>query len=115
MKLVRYEEVKLDKRSDGRTVRKVLSHHFNQPMNSMALYLCEVPSGKFGEHFHSKSEEIIMFPVGGEISVNGKDYKMNNWDFVVLQPGDKHGFNGESEDIIHLAIKLPDSNDKITT
>ena len=35
------------------------------------------------KHFHSKSEEIIMFPVGGEISVNGKDYKMNNWDFSI--------------------------------
>jgi quercetin dioxygenase-like cupin family protein len=114
MKLIRFKEVQKDGRPDGRIVRKLISHHFNKPVKSMAFYLCEVPGGKFGEHHHSEAEELIMFPNGGRITVNGKDIDMEDWDFVILAPGDKHGFSGECGNIIHLAMKFPDAEDKIS-
>ena len=39
---------------------------------------------------------------------------MENWDGVILEPGDSHGFQGDCGPITHLAVKLPASNDKVT-
>lgn len=114
MKIVRKMEALVEKRSDGRTVRKLLEHSFQKPVDSIAVYLCDVPGSQFGKHYHAKSEEFIIFPVGGKITVNGKDYNMEPWDLVVLMPGDVHSYERKDRDIIHLAVRCPDIDDKKT-
>lgn len=113
MKIVRRKEIEKQERPFGRFVQKLLSHKFIKPRGSMALFLSFVPKGKLDTHYHSKTEEIIIFPDGGKISVNGKLFIMNPWDLVLLEPGDRHGFNGEDKDVFHLAIRFPDNEDKI--
>ena len=115
MKLIRASQIKGEKRADGRTVKKLLELAFDEPIDSMVIYLCEVPSGKFEKHYHSECQEIICFPNGGKITVNGETYQMESWDMVLLDVGDVHGYEGdECPDILHLAIKLPNRDDKIT-
>lgn len=113
MQIVRFNEIRGDRRPDGRVVRKLISHKFKKPVDSIVLYLCDVPKGKFGKHHHSKSDEIIVFPKGGKIAVNGKEYEMKPWDFVLLEKGDTHGLDSETQDTIHFAIKCPDVDDKV--
>ena len=89
MKIVRYKEVPVDRRSDGRSVRKLASVELGKlEKTNAALYFCEVPESRFEGHYHSDSTEVIMFPEGGDITVNGEDYAMDKWDFVILEPGD---------------------------
>lgn len=114
MKLIRRKEIETEERAFGRTVQKLLSHKFIESRDSMALFLCFVPKGKLDTHYHEKTEEIIIFPQGGKIEVNGTLYDMEPWDFVLLEPGDKHGFSGEDKDVIHLAMRFPDNDDKIS-
>lgn len=116
VKLVRYNEVDVERRPDGREVRQLISHAFDKPVDSITLYHCTVPKGRFSEHYHSESDEIIMFPLGGRITVNDETFDMEPWDFVLLEAGDRHGFEGDDcPDIIHLAIKVPDRDDKVST
>ncbi len=114
MKIIRKEEVPTTNRPYGRTIQKLLSHKFANPVDSMAMFMCFVPKGKLDPHYHAETEEIIMFPQGGKIKINDETHEMNPWDFVLLEPGDKHGFTGEDKDVIHLAMRFPDNEDKIS-
>lgn len=114
MKILRRENIEKQNRSDGRTVQKFLSHEFSVPIEKMALYLCDVPGGKFDDHYHTDATEVICFPQGGKITINETTYDMSEWDMVVLEPGDVHGYDGEScDDILHLAVKMPNSDYKV--
>lgn len=112
MQIIRFKDIEPDERPDGRTVRKLTSVNLGDNASSAALFYCEVPKSKFDNHYHSVSTEIIMFPEGGNIEINGKEYVMDKWDFVVLQPGDWHGFSGDGANAAHVAFKLPDVEDK---
>ena len=107
MKIIRTSEIKGDNRPDGRTVKTLLESP------EMNLYLCQVPGSKFGSHYHSGSTEIIVFPQGGAITINGEDFVMEPWDMAVMDKGDIHGFSGNSNDIIHFAVKIPGVDDKV--
>jgi quercetin dioxygenase-like cupin family protein len=114
MRLIRRAEVHCESRPDGRTVRKLLELDLGLDMSSAVIYLCEVPGGRFGAHYHSGSTEIIWFPNGGKIQVNEQTYEMEEWDAVLLAPGDVHGFDSDGgDDIVHFAIKLPATPDKV--
>jgi len=114
MEIVHFKDIPGDERPDGRTVKKLLSHKFSKPIESIAIYICDVPKGQFGAHYHEEGGEVIMFPKGGKIEVNKKEYTLEPWDFVVLAPGDVHGFKGETQDTMHLAIKFQDVDDKVS-
>lgn len=115
MKLIRASRIKGEKRADGRTVKKLLEHSFSKPIDSIVVYLCDVPGCKLEKHYHSESQEVICFPKGGKITVNGETYQMESWDMVLLEVGDTHGYEGdECPDILHLAIKLPNREDKVS-
>ena len=116
MKLLRKSEVPEDFRSDGRTVRKLIELQLEKPVSSAVFYLNDVPSGKFGKHYHSISSELIWFPKGGKIEINDEVYDMQEWDGVLLEAGDTHCYDGsDCKDVIHFAIKLPADNDKMET
>ena len=115
MRLVKSDRVKGEERADGRTVKKLVELSLAKPTDSMVIYLCVVPNGKFEKHYHSESEEIICFPKGGRITINDETYQMANWDMVLLEVGDAHGYEEEEcPDVLHFAIKLSDKDDKIT-
>ena len=115
MKLIRASQIKGEGRADGRTVKELLEISFAEPVDSIVIYLCDVPSGKFGKHYHSESQEVICFPNGGKITINGETYQMESWDMVLLEVGDVHGYDGDKcPDIFHFAIKLPNRADKVT-
>jgi quercetin dioxygenase-like cupin family protein len=114
VKLLRHAEAPSDRRADGRVVRTLLSQHFTQPLDSIVFYLVTVPGGRFEEHYHTHAQEVIWFPQGGGISVNGETYEMAPWDGVFLEPGDRHAYTGpELPNVIHLAVKMPDADDKV--
>lgn len=114
MKLIKRNEIETQQRPFGRTVQKLLQHKYIKPVDSMVMFLCFVPKGKLDAHYHKETEEIIMFPQGGKIEVDGKLYEMEPWDAVLLEPGEKHGFSGEDKDVMHLAIRFPDNEDKVS-
>ena len=88
MKIVKAKDIKGDARPDGRLVKRLLD------LDDLTLYLCEVPQGKFGSHYHTSSTEIIVFPVGGRITINEQTFGMEPWDMAVMEAGDVHGFSG---------------------
>jgi quercetin dioxygenase-like cupin family protein len=116
MKLIRAAEVPVEERAFGRTVQKVLDLKLCQSFDSMVIYLGRSPQGRLDTHHHSESHEIIFFPQGGFLTVNGSPYEFAAWDGVLLEPGDSHGNeSGENHNTIHLAIKVPGHNDKVPT
>jgi len=115
MKLIKASQIKGEKRPFGRVTKELLSHHFCKSASSLTLYLSYLPIGKLDMHYHSDSTEIIISPKGGKITVNHTTYKLNEWDAILLEPGEVHGYNGDDcKDIIQIAIKLPSINDKVS-
>lgn len=114
MKLIKRSEIETQQRPFGRSVQKLLSHRFNGPKNSMVMFLSFMPKCQLDYHTHKETEEIIMFPEGGKIEVDGKLYIMEQWDGVLLEPGEVHGFDGEDKDIYCLALRFPDNEDKVS-
>lgn len=114
MKIIKFSEGEKFERPYGRVSRVLLEHKFKTPVESIIFYHSDLPNGKFDDHYHSESEEIIWFPEGGKITVEGETIQMEPWDGVLLQPGEQHGYSGESVKTIHLAVKMPASNDKVS-
>ena len=115
MKLLRLNEAKTDSRSDGRTVRTLLTQVFDEPIDSIVFYLVDVPGGRFDKHYHSKAHEVIWFPTGGKVFVNDQLYEMAPWDAIFLEPGDSHHYDGSDieGEILHFAVKMPAADDKV--
>jgi len=114
MKIIRKSKAFKDNRPDGRIVTTLHELELEESVSSSIFYHCAVPGGKFSAHYHEKSHEIIWFPVGGKITVNDNTYTMEEWDGVLLEPGDIHGFSGDDcGDIIHFAVRLPGGVDKV--
>lgn len=114
MKIIKRKEIKEIKRPFGRIVQKLLGCKFIRPKDSMAMFLSFSPKAKLDFHYHANTEEIIIFPEGGKIEVDDKLYNMDPWDAVFLEPGEIHGFDGEYKDVMHLALRFPDNEDKIS-
>ena len=114
MKIIKKSEADLLERPFGRKTYKLLTHKFEQPIENIVFYLSILPTGRFDKHHHSKSDELIFFPNGGKMIVNDELYTFGEWDGVLLEPGDKHGLEILDKDTVHLAIKMPDVDDKIS-
>lgn len=115
MKIIHASEVSNEKKPYGRETKALFEHVFNKPAESIVFYLSSLPTGQFDEHYHSESEEIIWFPEGGEINVEGTNYRMGPWDAVFLESGERHGFKGNCGKTVHFAVKIPASKDKVST
>ena len=113
MKIIRAKEADTSSRTDGRTVRRMIDFNFKNPADSVTLFICELPDGKFGDHKHTVSDEFICFPQGGKITINGESFDMNEWDIALLEKGDIHGNEEGCGPIIHFAIKAPTAEDKV--
>jgi len=110
MKIVRYKEIKSEKREDNREIFDLIRFE----INGMAKFFrVRIPAGvKEKEHYHKNSDEIFLFLKDGKIIVNNKDYKFNNGDLVVLEKNDKHKIVADNEMEL-IGLKIPDINDKV--
>jgi quercetin dioxygenase-like cupin family protein len=100
-------------RSDGRQVHILLKEKLGKSYDGITLFFSKGPDGHLSKHCHSNTDEIIVFPTGGCLEVNNKKYDFNEWDCVLLEPGDVHGYDGESiGQTIHFAILLTDKKDR---
>lgn len=113
MKIIRADKIKGERKPFGRITKKLLEHKFREPISDIVFYLSSMPTGKLDKHYHAESEEIICFPKGGKINVNGRLYEMREWDMVLLDIGDVHSCEEECGDVIHFAIKMPNVEDKV--
>lgn len=111
MQIIRKKDQSSYSREKGRTVTHLFD--FDIPFDSASFFLGESPQGSLGSHYHEFSHEIIFFPVGGTIEVNGTKYTLNEWDSVILEPGDIHGFAGDGSRCVHFAIKFPSKPDRV--
>lgn len=112
MKIIKKSEAEILERPYERKTYKLLSHKFSKPIESIVFYLSILPTGRFDKHHHINSDELIIFPNGGKMRVNKKIYNLKEWDGILLEPGDEHGLDIIDNDTIHLAIKMPDIDDK---
>ena len=114
MKIVKKSESRILNRPFERKTYKLLSHKFSKPIESIVFYLSLLPTGRFDKHHHINSDELIFFPNGGKMRVNGELYNLDSWDAILLEPGDEHGLDIIDKDTVHLAIKMPDVDDKVS-
>lgn len=115
MKIIRASGITEEERPFGRTVKKLFEYLFPKEASSIVLYLNNLPDGRFDPHYHSKSFEIVIFPKGGMIEVNGSVFNLGVWDLVFLEPGDVHGYTKlDCGNVLHLAIKIQADDDKVS-
>lgn len=116
MKIISLNDVESYSRNDGRTVHVLLREHLDIPPEGITLFLSKGPHGHINHHYHSRTPEIIIFPKGGKLIINDEEYHFNEWDGVLLEPGDRHGYTDESlGDTLHFAILLSDRDDRKST
>ena len=113
MKIFSLEESDNYKRTDGRQVHVLLKEKLGKSYDGITLFFSKGPAGHLSRHCHNNTHEIIVFPNGGCLEVNKIMYNFNEWDCVLLEPGDIHGYDGESiGPTLHFAILLTDKNDR---
>jgi quercetin dioxygenase-like cupin family protein len=113
MKIFSLNNAKRYTRSDGREVHVLLKKKLGKSYDGITLFLSNGPDGHLSKHRHVNTHEIIVFPTSGSLKINSKVYNFKNWDCVLLEPGDVHGYNGESlGETIHFAIHLTYEKDR---
>ena len=115
MKIFSLNDSQKYERSDGRQVHILLKEKLGLSYDGITLYLSKGPDGHLSKHRHNNTHEIIVFPTSGSLNINDKLYNFKEWDCVLLEPGDIHGYNGESlGETIHFAIYLSHKKDRET-
>jgi len=100
-------------REDGRQVNILLKEKLGKSYDGITLFYSKGPKGHLSKHRHVNTHEIIVFPTSGTLKINDKNYNFSDWDCVLLEPGDVHGYEGESlGDTIHFAIHLTYEKDR---
>lgn len=100
-------------RTDGRQVHVLLKEKLGKSYDGITLFFSKGPKGHLSKHRHNNTHEIIVFPTGGSLKINNVNHKFNEWDCVLLEPGDIHGYEGESlGETIHFAIHLTYEKDR---
>lgn len=113
MKIYSLDESEGYRRPDGREVNILLKEKFGKTYEGLTLFFSKGPKGHLSKHCHNQTHEIIVFPNGGCLEINDIMHKFSNWDCVLLEPGDIHGYDGESTgETIHFAILLTDKKDR---
>ena len=100
-------------RPDGRQVHILLKEKLGKSYDGITLFFSKGPKGHLSKHCHNNTHEIIVFPTGGCLEINNVIHEFNEWDCVLLEPGDIHGYDRESiGETIHFAILLTDKKDR---
>jgi len=100
-------------RSDGRQVNILLKEKLGKSYSGITLFLSKGPKGHLSKHYHSQTHEIIIFPTSGSLEINDVMHKFDEWDCVLLEPGDVHGYENESlGHTAHFAIYFSTEQDR---
>ncbi len=92
MKIIRFVEVKIQERPDGRTVRNLLQKELDMDVSGLQMLYVTHPHGlEERQHSHDHSCEILYFLDKARYKINGQDYLLNENDVVLFEPGDIHG------------------------
>lgn len=115
MKIFRLKDKQEEDRKYGRKVRKVIEFSFSEPVSDFVAYYVESPNGMVDGHYHTDSEELIVFPIGGQLRINGELILFDAWDSVMLHKGDIHELEEDTgRETIHFALKFPGCSDKVS-
>ena len=114
MKIVKYNNIEPEKRSDGRIIHTLINHTFVGGRDSK-FFRVKIPAGTIEkEHMHTDSEEIFIFLRPGQIIVNSQAYDLDEGDLIFLEKSEKHKIIATT-DMELLGIKNPNLDDKIIT
>jgi len=112
MKIIRYCDIKPEKRLDGRSIYTFIEHTFSSNTKSK-FFRVKIPKGTIEEeHLHTGSDEIFIFLKPGKIIVNSETYNFEEGDIIILEKNERHKILAETEMEL-MGIKSPNINDKI--
>ena len=113
---IRRDEI-IDEERGGYKVKNLLSGKFNFSIEDIAIYETNIPfGGKCKEQWHRQSYELVYFLTQGVGKINGKEYRFDIGDLVMLSPDEKHEFRTIDQEVRVLAIRFPDlPQDKYTS
>ncbi|MEA2037285.1 MAG: cupin domain-containing protein [Nanoarchaeota archaeon] len=111
MRVVRYDDIEPDKRSDGREIYSLINYKLIEGEGK--FFRVKIPKGCIEkEHYHKGSEEIFIFLTPGSIIINQEEYDFKEGDIVVLEKNDRHKIVAKEEMEI-IGLKVPDIDDKV--
>ena len=108
MRIIRFNEIEKQDRSDGRTVRKLLQKELGMQASSLQiLYVTHPPNLKEELHSHNNSYEALYFLDKAKYRINDKDYDIKQGDLVLFEPGDIHGAIPINNEVRLLVFQTP--------
>ena len=108
MKWIKFNEIEMQERNDGRTVRKLLKENLGIEINELQILFVTHPPGIIEAlHSHQKSFEILYFFDKARYSINNKNYEIEEGDIVVFEPKDIHGAIPIPHEVRLLVIQTP--------
>lgn len=114
MKIIRYCDVKPERRLDGRSIYNLTDYTFSSNISSK-FFRVKIPKGTIEkEHLHTDSDEIFIFLKPGQIVVNNETCNFEEGDIIILEKNERHKIIAEIEMEL-MGIKSPNINDKIVT
>tara|TARA_Y100000310_G_C20168690_1_gene572596 strand:- start:206 stop:568 length:363 start_codon:yes stop_codon:yes gene_type:complete len=116
MKIVRYQEVPDEVRGGGLyVIKRLITENITQNPKNIGFYQTTIPKGsKVPGHHHAKLDEVFIFLTKARVEIEGSMYHFHPKDMVFLKAGDKHEIFADDEDVVLIAIKLPDhKEDKV--
>jgi mannose-6-phosphate isomerase-like protein (cupin superfamily) len=90
---------------------------FRQPIDSAGFIWVKIPGGvETAPHAHEFLEEAFVIMKKTKMGVGSEILDLDEGDVVVTEPGEAHWFvTPEGEDVIIIAIKMPNmKDDKVT-
>lgn len=107
MQIIRRKEVEdIDK--GGYVTKSLTTKIFEEPPKDMGIYESRIKKGdKCREQWHNKSYELVYFATKGKAKLNGKIYNFEPGDCVILDPGEKHEWIAENNEVVLFAIRFP--------
>ena len=116
MRIIKGVDLENEVRPDGRTVKTYFSYKVNFETKNIGLKTTVIPKGtRERDHLHSRSDEIFYYFSKAKAMVNGKIYRFEPGDVLILHANDRHHQISDENDIEILALKIPDEDDKVDT
>ncbi len=91
--------------SNEKSVRKALTHEGSKLDTGLLLY---GPGQSTPEHTHKDMDEVFYVVEGeGILTINGKEFTLNEKDIILSPRGEGHGFfNKSTGNLVVLQVKI---------
>lgn len=116
MKIIRVDEVDDEVRGGGSyIIKRLITDELEHSPSNIGFYQTTVPKGsKVQYHSHSSLDEVFIFMTPGRAKIEDKEYRFRPKDIVFLRAGERHEIYADDEDVVLIAIKLPDNKEDKT-